>query len=231
MAAFNDLIAMRGVPEEKRTQTAANLVPVLNAFMRWRWNVLQFPLSYTPEQVLDAEHLLDGVPAKGEIPEPFWNASVTLRRVINERDGKVLTPEEENEKAALDAALARRKRADASVDLRIKKERKEQARQDSQNRPGGQEETFNSIQREQAAAVKAEMRQRREACDEERLGAAAHGQGDDRPPPQHVREQCGGGGGEGGSGGGSGGEGRGRRRGRPASAAAEARAGGGEGGG
>ena len=106
MAAFNDLIAMNGVEEADRERTAEVLVPVLNAFMWWRWNALHFPLSYTVEQVVDAQHLLDGLTAETKVPLPFFNASVTLRRDINEKKGLELTPEQEEEKAATTAALA-----------------------------------------------------------------------------------------------------------------------------
>ena len=106
MAAFNDLIAMNGVEEADRERTAEVLVPVLNAFMWWRWNVLHFPLSYTVEQVVDAQHLLDGLTAETDVPLPFFNASVTLRRDINEKKGLELTPEQEKEKRATAAAVA-----------------------------------------------------------------------------------------------------------------------------
>jgi hypothetical protein len=106
MAAFNDLIAMHGVKPENRKQTAKSLVPVLKAFMWWRWNVIHYPLSYTTEQVVDAQHLLDGMTARTQPIAPFFNASVTLRRNINEKRGLKPTPEEVEAAAAEKAAVA-----------------------------------------------------------------------------------------------------------------------------
>lgn len=106
VAAFNDLIAMRSVKPENRKRTATSLVPVLKAFMWWRWNVIHYPLSYTTEQVVDAQHLLDGMTARTQPIAPFFNASVTLRRNINEKRGLKPTPEEVAAAAAEKAAVA-----------------------------------------------------------------------------------------------------------------------------
>ena len=136
---FNDLIAMRGITDPAlRKRAATNLVPVLNAFMWWRWNVLHFPLSYTAEQVVDAEHLLDGMTADTQPIAAFWNASVTLRRHINEMRGATLSPQEEREKAAYEAAMETLKRSTSTPEQKAEREAAEAAVARS-NRPGAQE--------------------------------------------------------------------------------------------
>ena len=136
---FNDLIAMRGITDPAlRKRAATNLVPLLNAFMWWRWNVLHFPLSYTAEQVVDAEHLLDGMTADTQPIAAFWNASVTLRRHINEMRGATLSPQEEREKAAYEAAMETLKRSTSTPEQKAEREAAEAAVARS-NRPGAQE--------------------------------------------------------------------------------------------
>ena len=136
---FNDLIAMRGITDPAlRKRAATNLVPVLNAFMWWRWNVLHFPLSYTAEQVVDAEHLLDGMTADTQPIAAFWNASVTLRRHINEMRGATLSPQEEREKAAYEAAMETLKRSTSTPEQKAEREAAEAAVARS-TRPGAQE--------------------------------------------------------------------------------------------
>ena len=138
VAAFNDLIAMRGVKPENRKQTAKSLVPVLKAFMWWRWNVIHYPLSYTTEQVVDAQHLLDGMTARTQPIAPFFNASVTLRRNINEKRGLKPSPEEVEaaaaEAAALKTALAATAEADRQIAERKAADAKEEAEKKEKER-------------------------------------------------------------------------------------------------
>jgi hypothetical protein len=162
MAAFTDLIALNGVKEADRERTAEVLVPVLNAFMWWRWNVLHAPLSYTVEQVVDAEHLLDGMTAETDVPLPFFNASVTLRRDINEKRAVTLSPEEEAEKAATEKAVAEFKQRQADS-VEYAKERK--AAEARKALPGAAQASVvdltgarEALDQEKAAAAQAVMR-------------------------------------------------------------------------
>jgi hypothetical protein len=148
MAAFTDLIALNGVKEADRERTAEVLVPVLNAFMWWRWNVLHAPFSYTVEQVVDAEHLLDGMTAETDVPLPFFNASVTLRRDINEKRAVTLSPEEEAEKEATEKAVAKFKQLQADS-VEYAKERK--AAEARKALPGARE----ALDQEKVAAAQA----------------------------------------------------------------------------
>jgi hypothetical protein len=155
--AFSDLIAMRSITEPAvRNRAATNLVPVLKAFTKWRDNVIFFPLLYTPEQVVDAQHLLDGMTADTNPEMPFLNASLTLRRDINEKRGANPTDEERAAKEAEDVARAQWE-ASNPVPLtaeQAKARAAAEARAAAANEPGGQAKF-----RAQAAATAARARE------------------------------------------------------------------------
>jgi hypothetical protein len=176
MAAFNDLIAMRDVPKDERKPTAEALVPVLNAFMWWRWNAIHFPLSFQPEQVVDAEHLLDGLTPGTQPIAPFFNASVTLRRVVNERNGSILSPEEDAEKAAYEKARQEADVAAAEVQKTIDEEREKAQAAEIADRPGGQEKYLASVAAEaerartvEAAALEEQVRAKEARAPQSRM--------------------------------------------------------------
>ena len=170
--AFNDLIAMKDVPAPERAKTAALLVPILKEFMWWRWKVTNTPLMYPPDMVVHATHMFDGMTETTQPEAPFWNASVTLRRYINEKRGQKPTPAEKEALAKENAELAKWEQLGADSVKQAKALNAAAEKAAYSNRPGAQEEYHTATAAAAAAAAAAKAAKAADANFKAKMAAA-----------------------------------------------------------